>query len=62
MNGNGIFRTAAFYKDIVANVAGAALCFVGSRLVYLSLSLTTREEVNESKQEIKKKLNKLKRS
>ena len=37
MNGNGIFRIAAFYKGIVASVAGAAICSVGSGLVYLSI-------------------------
>ena len=60
MNGNGIFGKAGSYQGIVASVAGAIVCSVGSGLFYLTRSLATRQEINEAKQEMKKEIKEVK--
>lgn len=56
MNGNGVLGIAKSYQGTVASI----VVTVGSGVLYLSRSLATREEINETKQEMKKEITEVK--
>ena len=60
MNGNGVFGIIKSYQSIAASIAGAIVCSVGSGVLYLSRTLATRDEINETKQEMKQEIKEVK--
>lgn len=51
---------ASSYGNIVGSVVGAVICSVGSGVFYLNRTLATREEINQTKQEMKQEVKEVK--